>query len=84
MAAALTADQDPLATLVLPSLTKSAPRGEEGAAACRTPGPGSTRAGGKPKESKQVSLLGLGFFSKTPAAARAAAPSARTPTTGGF
>ena len=33
---------------------------------------------------KQTSLLGLGFFSKTPAGAGAGAPAARTPTTGGF
>jgi len=53
----------------------------------RTPGAGFKKAGASKTAGaagKQTSLLGLGFFSKTPAGAGAGAPAARTPTTGGF
>jgi hypothetical protein len=83
VAAALAEDQDPLATLVLGGGVGGAgPRDS-----FRTPGAGFKKAGALKTASasgKQTSLLGLGFFSKTPAAAGAGAPAARTPTTGGF
>ena len=72
--APLTDGQDPLATLVLPAF--------------KTPGfkkGGKIAATSTGKQSKQASLVGFGgFFAKTPAANATAAPSARTPTTGGF
>ena len=90
VAAALAADQDPLATLVLGG--GGGPGGGPGGGApgrdaFRTPGAGFKKAGASSRASasgKQTSLLGLGFFSKTPAGAGAGAPAARTPTTGGF
>jgi len=80
----LAADQDPLATLVL-----GGGGGGPGSArdSFRTPGAGFKKAGASKTAGaagKQTSLLGLGFFSKTPAGAGAGAPAARTPTTGGF
>ena len=83
VAAALAEDQDPLATLVL----GGGGVGGVGRDSFRTPGAGFKKAGASKMASasgKQTSLLGLGFFSKTPAGAGAGAPAARTPTTGGF
>ena len=88
VAAALAADQDPLATLVLGGGGAGGAGGASGRDAFRTPGAGFKKAGAPSSRAsasgKQTSLLGLGFFSKTPAGAGASAPAARTPTTGGF
>ena len=82
---ALTETDDPLATLVLPLRLK-------GGETFQTPsgvvfkkaGTKNFAAAAASTGKKQASLLGLGFFAKTPAAGASAAPSARTPTTGGF
>ena len=75
----LAADQDPLATLVL-----GGGGGGPGSArdSFRTPGAGFKKAGASKTvgaAGKQTSLLGLGFFSKTPAGAGARPPRGRPP-----